>query len=178
MCGHITNLKRALRWLFRDALVTGDASARVYVGPDDVQQVLIAALSRVEPRRQHHRTTATGHVCAIVCESRTLDNLRLSHTSRPSVPCSAQHRDQAASSAALLILQVLDTAQQQEEACRGAGTECGHTAAGFEDGCKVTRQGDRDTACGFDGQYPARASYHAPTRRWYVITDPIQNPIY
>lgn len=39
--------------MFRDVLVTLGASGRGNVGPDEVQQVLIAAWSLVEPHRHH-----------------------------------------------------------------------------------------------------------------------------
>jgi hypothetical protein len=90
--------------------VTGDASGRVNVGSDDVQQVLIADLSRVEAHRQHHPTTILGHVCAFICESRTLYDLGLSHSTWLSLPCIPLHRIETAPPAAILILQALDTA--------------------------------------------------------------------
>jgi hypothetical protein len=115
-----------------------------------------------------------GHVCALVCESRTLDRLSLSHTSRAPLPCCTQHSFDAippAPPAALLIFQVVGAAQQQEEARRGARAECGDTVPRTRTGRKVKGHGDGDTACQFDEQRSSRAIHHPPPRGWYETSD-------
>jgi hypothetical protein len=129
--------------------------------------------SRVEPQRHHHLAITAGHVCALVCESRTLDRLRLSHASRAPLPCCTQHSLDTippAPPAALLILQVVGAAQQQEETRRGARAECRDTAPGPRAGRKVKEQGEGDTACQFDQQRSSRAIHHSPRRRWYEMS--------
>lgn len=128
---------RTAQVVFRDVLVTLGASGRVNVGPDDVQQVLIAAWSRVEPHRQHSQPFEAGHVRAFVCASRSLDYQRLHDPGKFPLPYGTQHRIEVVPPAALLVLQVLDTTQQQEEACGGAGAERHHTASGLQERCRI-----------------------------------------
>jgi hypothetical protein len=105
---------------------TSHVGMRVNVGPGTCSKSCLSTLSRIEHHRQHHPASTVGHVCAFICESRTLDRDHTKRSSRVHLPCCSHHcinTIPAASPTALLILQVVDTAQQQDEACRGRGVK-------------------------------------------------------
>jgi hypothetical protein len=153
--------------------VAGDANGRINVGNTKaLSQVLIA-----EPRptscRQHHPSITAGHVRALVYEGRTLDLVPISHTSRLPLPCCSVHRPKALpteSPAAILVLKVLDTTKQQEEAGRGSRAEqCAHTASGTRYRREIERQENGDTHLKFVEQRPSCPAHNAHPRCWYVV---------